>query len=424
VLDGSMLNIALPSIARDFGISASQSILVVNAYQLTVSVGLLPLAAVGDAIGYRRVNQSGLTLFILGTLACAGAPNLTLLTLARAVQGLGAAGIMSVSTALVRHTYPAGLLGRGIGFNSMTVAASSAAGPALSGLVLSVASWHWLFILSVPLAVAALLIGLRSLPEVTPAASRFDPVSAALSVCTMGLLLICVDGAAHGTDPMWVGVGLVAGCSVAVALIRRESVAATPVFPVDLLRRPIIALSVSTSVVTFIAQMLTMVSIPFMLQRAGFAPGQIGLAVLPWPLAIMLGAPLAGYLADRWPAGLLGGLGLLLTAASMALLGFLPTTPSLVDVAWRMALCGAGAVIFAAPNVRLVVGSAPRHRSGAAGGLVGTVRLTGQTLGAAVAALLFHLAPDGRINPMLIAAGIVVVAATLSFSRLAVQPGN
>ena len=141
VLDGTIVNLALPKITRDLHASAAQAIWVINAYQIAILAFLLPCAALGDLVGYRRVYLSGLSLFTLASLGCAFAPSLPVLAATRAIQGLGAAGIMSVNAALVRLIYPREQLGRGVAINSMAVAASSVAGPSFAAGILSIASW-------------------------------------------------------------------------------------------------------------------------------------------------------------------------------------------------------------------------------------------------------------------------------------------
>ena len=136
VLDGAIANVALPTIAKDLHASAASSIWVVNAYQLSVTISLLPLASLGDRIGYRRVYLGGLALFTVASLGCALAGSLTSLALVRVVQGFGAAGIMSVNTALVRTIYPVSRLGRGVAINAMVVAISSAVGGVFRSVVL------------------------------------------------------------------------------------------------------------------------------------------------------------------------------------------------------------------------------------------------------------------------------------------------
>ena len=155
VLDGAIVNVALPTIARDLSIPNAESVWIVNAFQLAVTVSLLPLSALGDSLGYRRVYWPGLALFTLASFACAVAPTLPTLAVARAVQGLGAAGIMSVNIALVRFIYPASRLGRGVGNIALVVAVCSAGSPTVAAAILSVASWRWLFLINVPIGAAA-----------------------------------------------------------------------------------------------------------------------------------------------------------------------------------------------------------------------------------------------------------------------------
>ncbi|MGA8786611.1 MAG: MFS transporter, partial [Polaromonas sp.] len=145
VLDGTIVNLALPDITRELNASAAQSIWVINAYQIATLALLLPLATLGDILGYRRVYLAGMAVFTAASVACSLADSLTTLALARVLQGIGAAGVMSVNSALVRLTYPARLLGRGIAINSLVVATASVAGPSIAAGILSAASWPWLF---------------------------------------------------------------------------------------------------------------------------------------------------------------------------------------------------------------------------------------------------------------------------------------
>src|ERR1700760_2121216 len=187
VMDGAIANIALPTIARDLNASPAFSIWIVNGYQLAITISLLPLASLGEIVGYRRVYLAGLLLFTAASVFCVLAHTLPLLTIARILQGFGAAGVMSVNMALVRHIYPRAMLGRGIGINAMVVAVSAAAGPTIAAGILAVGPWPYLFALHVPLGLAALAIGIRSLPHTKSAGHDFDWKSAALSALTFGL---------------------------------------------------------------------------------------------------------------------------------------------------------------------------------------------------------------------------------------------
>src|ERR1700730_18680611 len=157
-LDTAIANTALPTIAADLNASPAASIWVINAYQLALVVSLLPLAALGEIVGFRRIYLGGLILFTVASLICADSTTLPGLAGARILQGFGASGIMSVHTALIRIIYPSRQLGRGVGFNAMVVAVSSAIGPSVASAILSVASWQWLFAVNVPIGIVAIAL--------------------------------------------------------------------------------------------------------------------------------------------------------------------------------------------------------------------------------------------------------------------------
>ncbi|WP_440995091.1 MFS transporter [Arhodomonas sp. SL1] len=421
VLDGSIVNVALPAIARDLEVSAARSVWVVNAYQLAIMVSILPLASLGDIFGYRRVYRVGLAVFTVASLLCATTDSLAGLTAARVLQGLGAAGIMSVNTALVRFVFPAHRLGHGIGMMTTVVASTAAMGPTVAAAILSVADWPWLFAINVPIGAVAFLIALRVLPRTPGSPHAFDIPSAVLNVLTFGVLILAIDSLGHGVRYEIALLGLAAAGVLGYFLVRRQLTLPLPLLPVDLLRIPIFSLSVATSVGSFVAQMMTFIAVPFYLQDVlGRSQVATGLLITPWPVMVALIAPIAGRLADRHPAAVLGSGGLLILAAGLALLATLSPAPSDLAIAWRVAVCGFGFALFQAPNNRTLIGAAPRTRSGGASGMLSTARLLGQTLGAALTALVFGmLGGEGTTSALAVAAGFAVVAAAISALRLA-----
>lgn len=441
VLDGSIMNLALPTIARDLQAGAPQAIWVVNAYQIATLGMLLPLAALGERIGYRRVYLLGMALFAVSSLGAMLASSLEMLIAARAVQGLGAAGIMSVNAALVRMIYPRARLGQGLALNSLVVAASSVAGPSVAAAILSVSSWPMLFAINLPLGLATLWLGRRALPfnpapPAMPAhgaktGARFSVVDVALNVLMFALVFIGGDqlgvhGGAGGL-PLGSALTLLAGLAVGVVFVRRQVRAdrrgETPLFPVDLLRIPVFSLSMGASIAAFCAQMLAFLALPFLLLEAhGRSHAEAGLLITPWPLAIVAVAPLAGRLIGRVPDGLLGGIGMAVLALGLAALAGMPQDAGAFGVVWRMALCGVGFALFQSPNNHTIVTSAPLQRSGAAGGMLSTARLTGQTLGAVLLAVIFAIqgTHGGHAETVAfwLAAGAAVVSGVCSVLRL------
>jgi len=420
VLDGTVVNVALPSIARELGATPSEAVWVINAYQLVIVALLLPLASMGERVGYRRIYQFGVALFTLGSLFCALSRSLELLIAARVLQGIGGAALMSMNGALVRYTYPDAHLGRGIGLNGLVVSISAAVAPSLAAGILAVGPWPWLFAVNVPFGVLNLWLALRFLPNSDRARRPFDWTSALLSAAMLGLLFIGVDTLTRGGPALPAVVGIAAAGVAGVVLVRRARGVTAPLIPVDLFRIPIFALSVSASICAFAAFAITFVALPFYFQQVlGRDQVETGLLMTPWPVAIGLAAPIAGRLSDRIPAGTLGAIGMGLVAAGLALLaGLSPETPT-VAIVLMMALCGFGFGAFQAPNNRTMLSAAPRARSGAAGGMLATARLLGMTVGATIVAFVFHVAPAGAEPISLgIATALAVVAAVLSGLRL------
>ena len=423
VLDTAIANISLPTIASELHSPPAVAVWVINAYQLAITMLLLPLAAMGDRIGHWKVYLPGLGLFIAGSLACALSQSLTALIIARMFQGIGAAGIMSMNAALVRAIYPSRMLGRGMGYNALVLSFSAAVGPTIASLILSIARWPWLFAVNVPVGLAALAIGHRCLPKAPGHGRAPDYVSALLSAGMFGLVVYGAEAAAREGSTTGI-VLLVLGVVLGAVLVRRDWHRPAPLFPLDLLRIPIFSLSIATSVTSFAAQMLAFVTMPFLLQSVlGRTVVESGLLMTPWPLAVACTAPIAGRLADKYPAGLLGGGGLAVFAIGLFTLSQLGAHPSTFDIVWRMAVCGAGFGLFQSPNNRTMVGAAPRDRSGAAGGMLATARLVGQTTGAVAVASGFHWLGLGA-SPMLLKAAAVaaLVAAGISLLRLRTPP--
>jgi DHA2 family multidrug resistance protein-like MFS transporter len=439
VLDGSIVNLALPGIVRDLHADAASAVWVVTAYQVATLVMLLPLAMLGDLIGHRRVYLGGLSLFTLASIGCAFSPALGVLIAARTVQGLGAAGLMAVNGALVRRIYPVRQLGRGIALNSVTVATASVAGPSMAAAVLSVASWPWLFGINVPLGLLVLYLGWKALPanaEAPPAGVRLRAADVALNVLMFGLAFLGADalgthfaGAGSRLGPQ-AGALLLGGAAIAgVFYLRQQRREAVPLFPLDLLRIPVFALSMCTSVGAFAAQSLAYVALPFLLLEAYGRPhSTAGLLITAWPIATVVAAPIAGRLIGRVADGLLGAVGLFTFASGLALLAALPAMPGNADIAWRMAICGIGFGLFQSPNNHAILTSAPLQRSGAASGMLGTARLTGQTLGAVILAIIFSAvgahSARGPGLALAFAAGFAAVAGAFSAMRVRAGPAD
>jgi DHA2 family multidrug resistance protein-like MFS transporter len=419
VIDQSIANIALPTIAREVGASPAGSIWVLNANQIAVAMTLLPVAALGDIFGCRRIYLIGLCIFIAASIGCTFATSLTTLTIWRFVAGFGGGSIMAINAALVRYTYPPDRLGRGLGYNTLVIALTSASGPTIASAILSVAPWPALFAVNIPFGIAALVIGSRALPLTQRSHRRFDYLAALLNAIMFAMIFLAASDVAHGTMRPRTAIEAAIGAIAVALLLRRTRTDPTPLVPLDLLRIRILRLSYFASGSCFAAQTSSAVALPFFLHALGYQQVTIGLLITPLPVTIALTAPLAGRLVERVPAGLLGGVGLALYAAAMILIAQLGPGAHEIDIMWRIGLSGIGFALFQTPNNRMMIGLSPPKRSGAAAGMAATSRLIGQIFGAVLVALLFRLAGPASVAPFFTAAGIAGLAAVVSLRRMA-----
>lgn len=418
VMDGTMANVALPSIAASFRAEASSTVLVVSSYQLAVLIALLPCGALGEIYGPRRVFLIGIAVFTTASATCAFAWNLPVLVGARFVQGLGGGALMSLTMMNMRHVVPHRQLGTIIGFNAMTVSFSIAAGPAIAGAILSVASWQWLFAINIPLGLTILLAGKVLAP--TPGTKRSLHAATVLTSALMFILFFV--GADRVTRTPLVGAVLIAaaaGCLFVLLHIERDS--KTPLVPTDLLASPPFRIAVIASVTCFTGQMLSYIAIPFYLQHTlNMSAALVGLYMMPWPIATVIVAPIAGRLADRFKAAWLCAIGGLLFATGLLIAGLAPPDPKAILFLVGTVFAGAGFGLFQTPNNRTLLLSAPKSRAGAAGAMQGTARLTGQTIGAIVMSIIFTATSQASApNVALVIAGLCVAGSALaSFSRV------
>lgn len=416
VLDSAIANVALPTLSRELGVDAGAVTAVVTVYQLVMVMGLLPFAKLGDRIGHRRIYQIGQTVFCIASALIWFIDSFAMLLLLRALQALGASLALAVASAMIRNIYPEKSLGSGLGINSVVVASSAALAPTLGGFIVTHLDWQYVFVVAVPFALLSLLLG-RSLPNARPGAD-LDGVGSAWSAITVALLIGGVQLAAHGGTLVPGSAAFVLGVASAWLLVQREKQQARPVLPVDIMALPAVGLSALAASVAFCATALLTVSLPFILeQKLGYRPDEVGLLLLPFPLTMLVFAPFTGWLSDRIAPTKLGLFGLSILIVGFTSFIFLPADGTYFDVAWRLVTCAIGFAFFMPPNSRLLIGSAPRDRAAAAGGVLSTSRLFGQANAAALAGLMLGLGLGMGPVPFYLAIGLSVVAGACSLTR-------
>ena len=423
VLDVTLVNVALPVLADKFSVSNSATVWIVTIYQLVITMLLLPVSSIGDLHSYKRTFLVGVVIFTLSSALCAAAQGYTMLVIARAIQGIGAACVMGVNIALVRLIYPREILGRGMALNAMCIAIATAAGPTIAGAILSITSWHWLFLINVPLGIAAFCIGWKLLPQnpVVDHKPRFDWISAVENMIVFGLIFYALGNFSRKGDLTLSAIMLAIGLTVGFFYVRRQFSHSQPLLPVDLFRNSMYTMSIATSVCSFIAQNVAMIALPFLyLNSYHFSAITTGLLMTPWPLATMIISPIAARYVERHNPGATAALGMLVFIAGVLLLLFTSSHPAEWDIAWRMAVCGIGFGMFQTPNNIVMVMATPIHRTGGAGGLQSTARLVGQTLGATLVSTLFALCSNEMSALRLclyMSVGFALCAGIFSYTR-------
>ncbi|WP_338464626.1 MFS transporter [Franconibacter daqui] len=400
VFDGSMVNIALPQMARALNASAAGAVWIANGYLLSAAMTLAIFAALATRLGFRLLFAFGLTLFTLASLGCALSSSLTMLVAMRVLQGIGGAATLSIAPAILRSVFPDRLLGRILGLNALLIASVTALAPVCGGALLAGFGWPWLFAINIVPGIIALAFTLRVIPGKRAIASGpFDTPGALLSALLLGAAVMACDALSHRQAlPVALAYGL-AALLAAAAFAHRLRRAPQPLLPPALFASSRFSLAALTSLASFVSQGMTFVALPFLFQNVyGYSAFDSALLFTAWPVGIILVAPHAGRLADRYTPAVIATSGLCLFSLGLLLLTQLPENAHAGDISLRGFICGIGFGCFQSPNNREMLANASRQHSGYASGVLAIMRTFGQCLGAAfVGVMLAVFAPDGGI---------------------------
>jgi EmrB/QacA subfamily drug resistance transporter len=389
-LDGSVVNVALPSIRRHFEASIGGVEAVVSVYLLVISATLLAAGRLGDVLGRRRVFTGGMLLFTLGSGMCGFAGSLPALVAARGLQALGASAMMSMAPAIVTEIFPRERRGQALGAVSSVVAAGLTAGAPIGGAILSFTSWHAIFLVNLPVGVAGAVWAWRALPD-EAAGDRppFDVPGAVWLGVALATAIGAVETAPHSGK--W-AMALVAAAGVASAILwRAERRSPAPLVDPELLGNRTISTGLLAALLSYAAIFHQMLLSPFFLADVK-GLGQAGLAatLTVVPVALMLTSPVSGWFSDRRGPRIPQAVGGAMVAAGLAWLATSDGTTSMAAIVAAFALEGAGMGLFQPPNNSAVMGALRPAKLGSGGGLLATSRNVGMVLGVATGAALFE----------------------------------
>jgi len=392
---GSMVNLALPDLGRDLGISIEESRWVVQSFLLAVGALLLPAGRLGDLLGHRRVYLIGYTFFGAASLLCGLAGSFASLVFFRVLQGLGSAMALAASPALLTLSFPEEQRGRALGMQSTATYVGLTLGPTLGGLIVSALGWRWTFYVYVPVTLIILILGLGFLPrKKKDKRPKYDLAGALALVLGLPLLLLLLSESQRwglGFFMTWLSAGLGAlGLSVFVLIQRRS---ASPLLDLNLFRSRMFTGASISAVANYIALFCVTILMPFYLEEGrGKSPAVTGMFLSVQPLLMALAASPSGWLSDRIGSRGLATTGMLIMAAGLfGLSGLGPDSGETVVILW-LSMVGLGTGIFISPNSSALMGSAPRKQQGAAGAVMAESRVLGMFIGVAMATAIYNAA--------------------------------
>jgi EmrB/QacA subfamily drug resistance transporter len=418
-LDTSIANTSLPNLAQAFGASFQQVQWVVLAYLLTITTLIVSAGRLGDLMGRRRLLLIGIFCFTFASALCGASSSLWLLIAARAEQGLGAAIMLALTLACVSEAVPEAKIGSAMGLLGTMSAIGTALGPSLGGVLVAAFGWPSIFLVNLPLGVAALLLAHRCLPADSPAEERtrtgFDPTGSVLLALTLTAyaLAMTLGHGRFGPLNLVLLLATVAGTGLFVWVEARVE---APLLRLSILRDPLLRAGFAMNALVSTVMMATLVVGPFYLSRAlGLEPAWVGLVLSSGPCVSALGGVPAGRLVDRLGSRRTTLLGIVGIASGTCLLSVLPTAFGIAGYIAPIVAATLGYALFQASNNTTVMASAQPDQRGVVSGMLSLSRNLGLVTGASAMGEVFAVATAAsdmaNANPTAIATGMRITFA-------------
>lgn len=392
-LDASVVNVAAPVIKGYFGVSMSTVQWVITAYLIVVSSELLFFGRLSDMYGQKRVYVTGFGLFIVGSALCGLSASAEMLIGMRVFQAIGAGMMFSTNNAIVTHNVPAERRGRAFSVISMAVAIALSTGPVLGGALTGILGWQSIFYINIPVGIVGITLAIKLIPadKKSPSASLDIPGSI-LIFAALFMILLPLDQLGEGMNTYLAAGMILAGVTSAVLFVIREKRTRHPLMPLTLFQNRVFSAGLGASALNFMAQSIMVFLVPFYLQNLRlYSTAMSGLLYVPMPLTMLLIAPAAGYISDRFDTRFLSSAGMGVMAVGLFMLSFLNITTPLWYIVVSMIVTGLGSGMFQTPNNSAVMNHAPKEIRGVASGMLATARNMGMVIGVALSGALFSL---------------------------------
>lgn len=391
-VDGSIVNVTLPTLVRDLDTNFATVQWVILAYLLAQTTLLLSVGRLGDMLGKKSIYTAGIVVFTLGSLLCGLAPSIYWLIAFRALQAIGAAMTLALGMAIVTEAFPPTERGKALGFNGTVVSVGIVVGPTLGGLILDALSWHWIFFVNLPVGIVGTLLAWRFIPASRPEGQQqFDFRGAvALFIALLSLLLALTWGQQAGFTAPRILALFATSAVFLVLFLMIEWRALEPMVDLRLFRNKTFSTNLLMGLLVFVTIAGATLLLPFYLDNMlGYAPRQVGLLMALIPIFLGVIAPLAGAISDRVGTRPISMLGLVIAIAGYLVMSRFDAETGLLVYALGVMPLGIGMGFFQSPNNSAIMGAAPRERLGVASGLLAISRTLGQTTGIAVLGALW-----------------------------------
>ncbi|MDA8154751.1 MULTISPECIES: MFS transporter [Acidithiobacillus] len=395
-IDSSIVNIALPSISHALQVDPASIIWVANGYLVASAATMLISASLGSRVGERRFYTVGMVLFTLSSLGCGLSSTFTMLVAMRVIQGISYAVMISVGLGMYRVIFPPSSLGTIFGLNALAFAVGTAIGPALGGLIISYLSWPWLFYINIPLGVVAITLSFTALGTDSRTEKGFDWLGAITSATAFGLMVVTVDRIGRWNSSI-VLLSLITSVVLLGAFVFIQVKTKNPLLPLDIFWSRRYSFAVISSVTMFVSQGIALVALPFVLQHTySYSVLKSAFIITPWPIAVAICAPIAGRLSNRFNPTKISTAGIVVFCLALGSFVLLPKNAEVGNFLWRITACGIGYGFFLPPNNKEMFLNVTKNRAVTASGVLSTARTAGQSIGAAIVAMVIVLL-NGRL---------------------------
>ena len=405
-IDSSIVNVALPTLVREYNTNFQTVQWVVLAYLLTLATLLLSIGRWADMKGKKPIYTAGFVIFTAGSFLCGIAPSVYTLILFRVIQAIGATMILALGMAIVTESFPPSERGMALGISGTMVSVGIVIGPTVGGFIIDALSWNWIFFVNIPVGIIGTLMVIRNIPSLKPQAEqRFDvPGAICLFFTLLAFALSMTLGQSYGFADIRVLALFAISIICLITFIFIEGHIDQPMIDLNLFQNQILNTSLATGFLTFIAIAGTMIIMPFYLENVlGYSTRQVGMLISAVPISMGIVAPIAGSFSDRYGSRSITLIGLTILLAGYSLLSTLTSTTSTVGYVLRFLPIGIGMGIFQSPNNSAIMGVAPKGRLGIVSGMLAVNRTLGQTtgialLGAVWAGMVFSYATDSSLT--------------------------